>query len=45
MKEVAYGDTANGHKATVMKCLKRLFKYRSHELGENAEWDPDYAFS
>jgi hypothetical protein len=45
MKEVAYGDTANGHKATVMKCLKRLFKYRSHELGENAEWDSDCAFS
>ena len=28
MKEIAYGDTTNGHKSTVMKCLKRLFKYR-----------------
>jgi len=45
MKEIAYGDTTNGHKSTVMKCLKRLFKYRRHELGENTEWDPDFSFS
>jgi site-specific recombinase XerD len=45
MQEIAYGDTTNAHKSTVQKCLKRLYKYRDRELGEDAEWDPEHAFS
>lgn len=29
----------------MQKCLKRLFKWRQHELGADVEWDPEYSFS
>lgn len=38
-------EYSNGHMASTQKCLKRLFKYRRHELGENADWEPDHSFS
>jgi integrase len=47
MKRLIYSDedyTAS-HKATTQKCLKRLFKWRCHELGEAHDWDPQYTFS
>jgi integrase len=45
MRTVAMEDTTNGHKATVQKCLKRLFKYRRHTLGEDVNWNPEYTFT
>lgn len=45
MKQVIYEDHSDGHKATVQKCLQRLFKYRRHEFDEDVEWEPEYTFS
>ncbi|WP_135806162.1 tyrosine-type recombinase/integrase [Halorussus marinus] len=38
-------DYSNSHKASFQKCLKRLFKWQRHELGEDAEWEPEHTFS
>ncbi len=43
--EIIPSDTTNGHKSTVVKCLKRLFKYWTHQLGENIEWVPEIQFT
>jgi len=47
MKHLVYSDEeySTAHKATTQKCLKRLLKWRTHELGETHEWNPDYTFS
>lgn len=45
MKQIAYSDTSIGHKETVQKALKRLFKYRRNELGETPDWEPEHAFT
>lgn len=44
VKELAYGDASNSHKTNVVKALKRLFKWQSHEKG-GVEWEPEYSFS
>lgn len=44
MEEVAVSDDTNSHKATVQKCLKRLFKFRRYKLGEDVEWEKSYSF-
>lgn len=44
-EEIAISEHSNGHKATVVKCLKRLFKYRRLQLGEAVEWEPDINFT
>jgi site-specific recombinase XerD len=46
LKELAYRDdmsrsTANKYK----KALQMLFKWRSHDLGEDHDWDPALSFS
>ena len=38
-------DYSTGHLASMQKCLKRLFKWRRHELGETVEWEPTHSFS
>lgn len=47
MRQLVYSDTeySTNHKATSQKCLKRLFKWRRHELGEEVEWEPTHSFS
>ncbi|SEV98206.1 tyrosine-type recombinase/integrase [Natrinema salifodinae] len=47
MRHLVYSDTeySTGHKASSQKCLKRLFKWRRHELGEEVEWEPTHSFS
>jgi len=44
VKELAYGDKSNTHKANCVKSLKRLFKWRHHEL-DGELWDTDKSFS
>lgn len=44
-QEVVRSENSNGWKAMCQKCLKRLFKYRNHELGETNDWEKKHAFS
>ena len=44
MRELAYGEQSNTHKANTQKSLKRFFKWQSHERG-GEEWDPSQSFS
>jgi len=38
-------DYSTAHLSTSQKCLKRLFKWRRHQRGEEVEWEPDQSFS
>lgn len=44
MKELAYSDKSQDHKANTMKTLKMLFRWRAWEFGEK-EWEPEITFS
>lgn len=44
MKELAYGDTSQDNKASHMKCLKMLFRWRALEFGDE-KWDPEITFT
>ncbi len=44
MKELAYSDKSQDHKANTMKTLKMLFRWRAREFGEG-EWEPEITFS
>ncbi len=44
MKELAYSDKSQDHKANTMKTLKTLFRWRAWEFGEE-EWEPEITFS
>jgi hypothetical protein len=45
--EPHYSDEeySTAHKAGTQKCLKRLLRWRNHEIGEPRDWDPEYTFS
>jgi integrase len=44
MKELAYSDKSQDHKANTMKTLKMLFRWRAWEFGEE-KWEPESTFS
>jgi len=47
LRSLVYSDEdySSAYKATTQKSLKRLFKWRNHELGESHDWDPKHSFS
>jgi len=47
LRSLVYSDDeySSAYKATTQKSLKRLFKWRNHEFGENIDWDPKHSFS
>jgi integrase len=47
LRSLVYSDEdySSAYKATTQKSLKRLFKWRNHELGENHDWNPEHSFS
>jgi integrase len=47
VRSLVYSDQeySTAHKGTVQKCLKRLFKWRRHEFGDEIEWEPKHSFS
>lgn len=44
MTELLYSDHSTTHKANTQKALKRLFKWRAHEKGDEL-WEPERSFS
>jgi site-specific recombinase XerD len=44
IKETAYGDWTNNHKANTQKAIKRYFKWLAHERG-GEEWETQYTFT
>ncbi len=44
LQELAYDDTTDSHKSKCLKALKRLYKWRHHQL-DGDEWEPDIRFS
>lgn len=46
MRSLVYDerDYANSTKATAQKCLKRLFKWRNYQFGEDIDWEPEHTF-
>ena len=44
MKELAVSEYSGSHRSNTQDALKRYFKWRHHEFGENL-WDPQYTFS
>lgn len=42
--ELATGDASNVHKSNTISALKRLFKWKHYEYGEE-QWEPRYTFS
>ena len=44
MRELAYGNKSDTHKANSQKALKMYWKWRSDELGEEV-WEPQMTFS
>ena len=42
--ELAYGDTSQDNKASHMKAIKMLFRWRAWEFGDD-EWKPEMTFS
>ncbi|SDM38894.1 Site-specific recombinase XerD [Halogranum gelatinilyticum] len=44
MTELLYSDTTATHKANTQKALKRLFKWRANEKGDDL-WEPERSFS
>ncbi len=44
VEHLAYSNESNTHKANCVKSLKRLFKWRHHEFGDD-KWTTDMTFS
>ena len=44
MRELAYGDDSQAHKAAHQKSIKMLFRWRAWEFGDD-EWEPEVHFS
>ena len=44
IQELAYSDKSNNHKSNCLSALKRLFKWRQHEYGEDM-WEPEMTFT
>lgn len=44
IEAMAYSDYSTSHKHSCLHSLKRYFKWRNHEFGED-EWEPDRSFS
>ncbi|MFC6873637.1 tyrosine-type recombinase/integrase [Halobellus marinus] len=44
MKELAYGDTSQENKASHLKAVKMLFRWRAYAL-DGEEWEPEITFS
>ena len=44
MRNLAYGDTSQDNKASHMKAIKMLFRWRKWEAG-GEEWEPEVHFS
>ena len=44
MRNLAYGDTSQDNKASHMKAIKMLFRWRKREAG-GEEWKPEVHFS
>jgi integrase len=44
IERVAYSEYSQSHKHAILHSLKRYFKWRHHEYGENL-WDPERSFN
>lgn len=44
MRKLAYGDTSQENKASHLKAVKMLFRWRAWEFGDE-EWEPELSFS